>query len=158
MCVFKKELEGKEIDCNFSKIDYLVGLIPLDEQGLCIFHSENKTWKNENNFSHHLGKLISYFEEDALQKKIFLEDVIFIGNIENLFNNKEFKKDISFKYSQFNENIVFSSSTFKNLNFCSVVFKESVFFTNVFVKNMRFDEVQFNSKLLITESNFLIFF
>lgn len=154
MCLFKKEFEEKEIGCYFSRIDYLVGIIPLDEQGFCVFHSENETWKNEHNFNRYLKELINYFEEETTQKNIFLEDIIFTSSIENLFDNKEFKKDINFNHSQFKGNLIIKSSIFKNLNFNSTIFNELVSFTGLSIKSIMFDDAYFKSKLSINSSDF----
>ena len=154
MCVFKKEIEGKEIDCYYSKTDYLTDVIPIDDKGLCVFHSENVTWKTEYNFILHLEKVINYFEEEPLQKNIFLEDVIFTGNTESLFSNKEFKKNINFNRSQFKEDFVIKSSAFKNLSFDSVIFDKDVSLSGLSIKSIRFDDVCFKSRLSIVGSDF----
>ncbi|MGJ8743602.1 hypothetical protein [Polaribacter sp.] len=158
MCVFKKEVEEKQVDCYFSKIDYLIDKILIDENGFCIFHSKNETWKNENKFRTHLEKIICYFEEDSLQKNIFLEDIIFTTDIGNLFNNREFKKNIKFNHSQFNGVLTLESSLFKNIDFTSVIFKKSVYFNNLIINDVVFKNTCFKSKIIIDKSNFNDFF
>lgn len=158
MCVFKKKVKEKQIDCCFSKIDYLVDSILIDKQGLCIFHSENETWKKEHNFILHLEELINYFEKELSQKKIFLEDIIFTCDTENLFDNKEFKKDISFNHSQFKKSLNVKSSTFKSLDFKSTIFHKAVSFTNLSIKRISFDDACFKSKLSIRDSDFYLGF
>ncbi|MDO5969309.1 hypothetical protein Q4Q35_05775 [Flavivirga aquimarina] len=154
MCVFKKEIEGKQIVCCFSKTDYLVDKILIDNEGLCIFHSKNEAWKNENNFIFHLEKLICYFEEDSTQKNIFLEDIIFTTSIDKIFSDREFKKDIKFNNSKFNVNLTFKSSRFKNLDFNSAIFDKPVTFSDLSIKGIMFDNAAFKLKLFISDCDF----
>jgi len=154
MCTFQKRLNEKEIGCYYSKFDSLFDKIPLDERGLCIFHSNNETWKMEHNFILHLETLITRLEEEPPSTKIFLEDIIFTGNIEHLFNNRKFKKDIKFNHSVFKEAFTLSLSTFEDLDFNSTIFNKGVSFTNISVKSMMFDHANFKSKLSIDKSNF----
>ena len=145
MCVFTNKINEKEIDCYFSKIDYLINTVPLDEVRLCVFHSENELWKSEHNFTLHLEELINYFEEESMQKNIFLEDVFFIGNTDDLFNNKRFKKNVSFKYSIFNEDLNVNSSMFSDLSFESAIFNKRVSFVDLSIKQTSFKNANFKS-------------
>lgn len=154
MCKFQKKLKKREIDCYFSKVNYSINRVPIDEQGLCVFHSENEIWKIENGFTVHLEELINYFEEEPLEKYIFLEDIIFTSKIENFFNNKKFKKDINFNRSQFKGNLTIESSGFKNLSFKLTVFNETVSFNNLSINKVSFDDSHFKSKIVIDNSDF----
>jgi hypothetical protein len=154
MCVFKKEFDGKQIGCHFSKIDYLFDGILIDDKGFCIFHSENEVWKNENNFDFHLKKLIAFYEQNSNQKNIFLEDIIFTTNVGGFFSNREFNKDIKFNNSQFNEDLTVESSIFRNLDFTSVVFNKSFCFKRASVKSLVLDNTNFKSNVFIIDCNF----
>lgn len=154
MCVFQSNLKNNKLDCSFSKIEYLVDTILCDEQGFCIFHSKNDTWKTEQNFLLHLEQLIDYFENEPLQEKIVLEDIFFTGAIKNLFNNKEFKKDLSFNRSIFIEDLTIDSSTFKSMNFNSTVFNKVVCFINLSIDTLTFEDTFFKSKLSFTDIQF----
>jgi len=158
MCLFKTEIEGKEASCYFSEIDYIKGKNLIDAKGLCIFHSEDEAWKKEKKFINHLKELINYFEEEHLQENIFLDDVIFTGDIESLFSNKKFKKNITLKHSQFKEDLIINSSTFKDLNFELSIFHKAIVFSNLSIKKATFDNAHFKSKMSISDSHFYLDF
>ncbi len=153
MCEFNKVIEGKKTSCYFSEIDSVKKMELIDNQGFCVFHSKNEEWKNENNFINHLEELIKYFEEEHLQENIFLEDVIFTGDIENIFNIKEFKKNITLKHSQFKEDLIINSSTFKDINFDSVIFNKTVSLLHLSIGEITLNNTCFKSRVSFEDIN-----
>lgn len=158
MCVFNTLIKGNKTDCFFYKIHFIKEKALLDNQSFCIFHSEDEEWKNENNFIHHLEELISYFEAEPLQETIILDSIIFIGVLDGIFSNQEFKKNISFKQSQFIEDLKIESTTFKDLNFELAIFNKKVAFSNVSIKKATFDKAHFKSNTNLRDCNFYLDF
>jgi hypothetical protein len=154
MCVFKREIDGQQRGCRFSETENFLDKVLVDNDGFCIFHSENEVWKNENNFNLYVDKVIRYFEAAPTEESIFLEDVVFTGNTEKLFSNKEFKKNIILKYSQFKEPLIIKSSTFKNINFKSSIFYKAVSFSAISIKEATFDCAQFKATVHIDKCDF----
>ena len=158
MCVFNTVIKGNKTDCYFYKIDFIKEKTLLDNQGFCLFHSENEEWKAENNFISYLEKLINYFKAEPLEESVFLDNIIFTGSIENIFSNKEFKKNISLKQSQFKEDLKIESTTFKDLNFELAVFNKKVAFSNLSIKKATFDNAHFKSNTNLSDCNFYLDF
>ena len=68
MCIHSYKnfsINEKNFNCHLDKI---LNALPLDDNGKCIFHSEDIQWKQEQSFISHLKNYVSICKENL--KKI----------------------------------------------------------------------------------------
>ena len=126
MCNYKyKKEKGKKraigANCIYSKLtipsEERTLCIPIDETGICIFHSDNIKWKKENNFKNHLEDLINYIKDYNLRKSknvtFDFSEFSFVGDSQNkdaiTISNIEFNKSLFISNAIFHANTTFSN-------------------------------------------------
>ena len=55
--------------------------LPMDESGLCIFHSRDAEWKRENDFGKRLVQLLEFLEIDEKTQRYDFAEFVFVGNL-----------------------------------------------------------------------------
>lgn len=94
MCKYKyhNKINNTDTPCQLQHYFFLLendGILPFDDSGYCIFHSENIEWKRKNDFTDWLQKLINLLDNyDNENSGITLDGVIFVGN--SLLEEQEF--------------------------------------------------------------------
>ena len=61
MCQYKCHDNGEDTPCqlqHYFSLSDVNNILPIDDKGYCIFHSENIEWKQNNGFSDYLDKLL----------------------------------------------------------------------------------------------------
>ncbi len=128
------ELYEKTDDSNYDNPDVTSeSPLPIDESGLCIFHSENVSWKRENGFVDKFLKLTSIIDDvDSLSAYDFSE-FRFVGN----------------------EFMTKNESGFYTLNLKEVTFSKEVRCNNsIFLDSIEFDKIRFEQGGSFVESVF----
>lgn len=54
--------------------------LPVDENGLCLFHSSDIEWKRQNKYAERLAALITCVDNDEDMEDISFDDFILVGN------------------------------------------------------------------------------
>lgn len=109
--------------------------LPIDQSGICLFHSTDIAWKRNEKFSLWMNRYL----EDCLQSSkvsmIQFNDTTFVKDV----NEKEidltkriFSKSVKFEYCDFIDIVSFSFSNFeKNVDFRNCNFNTSSFFRDI---------------------------
>jgi len=184
MCKFIYHEEGNNIDdtpCqlqNYFSLNKENEILPLDNLGYCIFHSENIEWKQKNNFSYFSSKLFEIVK--CIDKgTIFLEDLNGSFDLDfrgikwtdcTILDNDEsaiFIKDISLSNSKsvylmmhkscFYNDLVISNVDAANLilDFRNCTFKGGVSFQSTKLKEVSFHNGNLNGGIYITDCEVL---
>lgn len=121
-------------------------ILPIDNKGCCIFHSENITWKRENNFKEHFFKLIKLIDNDDTQKHYDFSEIKFVGD--------EFRRKRQSEIYILNlSGIEFRKN--KDAEFCGSTFVDSLELEEVdFDNGVSFDQVIFNDEVKINKATF----
>lgn len=135
---FEFNFDGSNRKCEIQSYFPEKEILPIDDIGKCIFHSENVKWKINENFDHYLDLLI---KSDI--KETNLKDVVFIGiNNENSisyfnslqysnFNSAKFKYCLKIENETFNSALDFSMVTFQSIHIKNCIFLETVEFSMI---------------------------
>jgi len=107
--VFNSGLEGTTI-------------LPIDESGACLFHSEDIAWKRKNNFVSYLTKLVLLTESDKSLNVYDFTEFRVVGNDLRSKNNEQYYvfslNDIIFtKEVKFSHSIFFDAVELDRINF-----------------------------------------
>lgn len=158
---YSKTVRGQANSCQYNTI--IVDL-PLDDEGLCLFHSSNLQWKESYNFQDYFFEAIKMIANDEKLKFIFI-DFIFPNDI--TLNNIAFNKVVDFSSSVFHKKVIFKGVSLSNMgasfnktefhdvfifkgsrkasmDFSYAIFQSSASFSDIVEENpMMFIETQF---------------
>jgi uncharacterized protein YjbI with pentapeptide repeats len=155
---YSKEKLGEDEDA--------IPKLPIDKDGVCIFHSQNVEWKRENDFEGEFLKLISLIDADESHGFYDFVDFIFIGN-ERISKqgtdhhilciaNKEFRKMAYFSGSSFIDDIVFKDVNFTGgASFELTTFANSLSIKNTIINGVTFNNAKFTNLALFSNVDFL---
>lgn len=179
MCSYKLVKFGKQVKCNIQ--DYFNQLgsqnikLPIDNGGLCLFHSTDIQWKTDNSFSENFNLLFNLIEQADKSESLNntfedfdLRGITFIGQ-EYILENGATKKLIEFndlkvtnkKYFSFEGSIFHHSVRISNCNFplSDIDFKKCKFhndlmFNKTIIKQLSLDFAEIKGGLNIASSEF----
>ncbi len=163
MCNYKLAInKNQTITCGVRDT-----AVPIDSKGLCIFHSEDLSWKAENdfnrNFKNLLEGLVSKIDSEKCKSvKLPFQGFIMInsdsihqGSSDFLIKNVENNDKIDFSYSTFYSNIIFQGCKFREGHFENAVFKAKATFRDVIFKgNAYFTNASFHNHVLFFKCDF----
>lgn len=165
MCRYSDNKADKTIQCSLEKYYALAeGIdhkLPLDNQGFCIFHSQNLAWKVENGFSDKLNGLFDLITALANEeipfdfkygfKNFDCKGIHFVGAVTKLLDdsihqrliieNLSIKKDstyITFDESHFYHvtNLQQCDFTKTDLSFKNCIFEQDLNFSNLSIRQL----------------------
>lgn len=132
MCNFSLQTEKKRISCPYYSTGNEDSHLPIDQSGLCIYHSRDSDWKIANDFNAHLSKIMESSSKLARNKTLLLETIVFTDSVEPLFAGTEFQNPVSFDYATFKSKANFTKTKFTNgVKFRFANFEKSVAFKEV---------------------------
>ncbi len=125
--------------------------LPVDKQGVCIFHSQEVAWKRENDFTGHFLKLLKLIEYDEFHDFYNFAEFKFVGNELRTKRGSEyhvlnisditFRKQAYFTGACFLNNLEMKDVTFEG----GASFGQTTFVRDVSVSNARFCGVEFGN-------------
>lgn len=129
---------NKGVKCTLNSF-FKGGELPVDEKGVCIFHSGNIEWKRSNDFTKYLNSLLEYSGDISMD----LREVIFIADSENGkifdfpriikhdFEGATFYDEIVVSESEFDIDVEFFSCNINTIRFIECKFDGVVNFSNI---------------------------
>lgn len=134
MCNFyhKKRTKGK---CFYPEI-YLKAkeYLPIDDNGFCIFHSNQNEFKKDYNFIEEFFKLISIINTQNHNTKLKPEynfsGFIFPDDSPITFDSTEFINELDLSYCTFNSSVTFKNIVFRTVDLQNVKSKKRILFDN----------------------------
>lgn len=143
-----------KIKCEYSVL-YFQNSLPVDDQGKCLFHSENIEWKRKNKFNDKFLKLFEAINNDDNVQYFDLRDFVFVGELIS-DKDKKLKYQLSLENLEINKQIYFDSSIFEDPFLLKGVdikggtsFKNVIFKGKIIIDECKFDGADFtNSKFL----------
>lgn len=150
--------------------------LPLDKNGMCLFHSYDLNWKRENEFTKKFKQLVELLDEYDTKQYYDFAEFVFVGDCKSKKNSEifefklfetVFKKEAKFYGAVFIDSVEFNGVTFKTgVNFDDATFKKRLvmqkcildsagFQNTVFEKEAVFGNIYFsNSNTTFTGSVF----
>ena len=127
-------INEKNFNCHLDKI---LNALPLDDNGKCIFHSEDIQWKQEQNFISHLKNYVSICKENL--KKIDLREVHFVSEKgKTHIDYIDLLADAVIQESHFHQTILMKGES-KKIEINGILnFQECVFYHDVIFDNCQF--------------------
>jgi uncharacterized protein YjbI with pentapeptide repeats len=128
-------------------------VLPIDSDGMCIFHSRQIEWKRENNFNEKFRELLRLLDESE-QRYDFVE-FAFVGDEvrgkgakqENVLRvtDRVFRRSLDFEGASFHDSVEFHGVTFEQgVGFRWATFFHDLEFSRVRSRNFDFIAAQFN--------------
>lgn len=119
--------------------------LPVDENGLCLFHSSDIEWKRQNKFAERLATLITCVDNDEDMEDISFDDFILVGN--DTLDRETWEKH-DYKLDSPNEHILYlhGATCRKNLVFHNarfhdpVIIEKGIFKTDLIIDHCLFEE------------------
>ncbi len=152
-CIYP-DFYAENLDAFQSKI------LPVDSHGLCIFHSEDKSWKAQNNFHEMFDELIRVtltISEKSNLKWPFNFSGFYFFTSNGLFTlaDWEIHYAIDFRFSVFANGLAIEDSTIKSLDFGRCQFHDLVKFTKVdILDNFFSSNAEFDNGLHVSQCSF----
>lgn len=145
--IYQKELSKKQ--SGTAKRDILK--LPVDKQGVCIFHSQDVAWKMKNDFANHFLQLLKLIEIDESQDFYDFAEFRFVGNELRTKRGSDYHV-LHISDINFHKQVYFTGACFLNeLEMDNVAFEggasfgQSSFLKNLSVNNARFHGVEFGN-------------
>ncbi len=140
--------------------------LPIDEHGLCIFHSADLQWKLDNNFKQYFLKLISITEKFKDLGCYDFAEFIFVGSDNFMKAGKElpclnlyqltFHKPTCFFGSVFKHATDFDQVNFEHgAGFEKVTFCSDLTVKNNKIKGADFRSVQFDGRAMFSANEYI---
>lgn len=159
---YKNKSMGHKIGspCIYSNLkDKIYNEEPLslliDNEGNCIFHSNNLVWKKANDFNLHLKALIKFYEKDS-PKLIDFSEIIFINSDENnnkiCFSDLKFNNYIDMSYCTFHEDLLINNCDLVGLDILGGKFKKYSNISNCSIRSLNFSKSVFEDKFSINKT------
>ncbi len=138
-------------------------VLPIDDRGACIFHSQEIAWKRENGFKANFLQLVQLLDADAAWSYYDFAEFVLVGTKlsgpgEHIFSIEDtsFRKRAYFIGATFIDSFVLAGVDFQD----GGVFREATFARDLIIKNSRFKGLDFiKTKLtqcaFFTEVDFL---
>ncbi|PTT76542.1 MULTISPECIES: pentapeptide repeat-containing protein [unclassified Chryseobacterium] len=155
MCTYSYKnfsIEKKNHHCELEKS---VNKLPVDDNGLCIFHSRDLSWKKENDFYGYLKKYIAVCRES--QSEIDLREVHFVAAKGKIaIDYLDVLSGSDFHQSEFHGIIECVGNTRRKVIPQRLAFQDCVFHHEVIFKRCTFKhEVEFSACTLESEFSIL---
>lgn len=141
MCNYLYKNKGRNINGKpcvypifFLQNKKVLGEIPIDDNGFCIFHSVDEIYKKENNFENYFHLLISSLPHINSNVDKFKWKYNFIGFVfteELTIDNIIFENTIDFSNSIFNKKVMFNEIKISSIDFQYSHFKDSIAFNSI---------------------------
>jgi len=139
--------------------------IPLDNNGICLFHSNDLEWKAQNNFVPKFLNLIKLLDAcgDCNKTRYDFAEFVFVGKIK--IENISLERS-NFSGAVFNDRFELSNTTLKSIDFIDTLFKRGATIKKVaFLESVRFqgsifeqgsslEEVIFHAESFFEDSKF----
>ena len=170
MCKYQYKNRKKINNCIYPKLYEERGIhLPVDKEGFCLFHSQNLSWKENEQFEQTLAELINYLDEHPQDKayESNLSGFIFIeGKYPDLLSDRIFKHRLNFSNCKFHNALRIQKSEIAGIDFSNTVFLQMPVFRNVkfsggfYAKNADFqnglhiEDCIFTRHTYFEESNF----
>lgn len=139
--------------------------LPLDKNGICIFHSPDIEWKRQNNFKEYFLTLLQMLETCGSENFYDFSEIMFIGNEvrkkpkpEHLalrFAGMTFKKQAYFTGSVFHDAFELEDVHFKGgANFDHTTFNHDLTVKNTIFQGLTFSKSELNRRVLFSGTDF----
>jgi hypothetical protein len=166
MCIYKYNTQGrinakihKGVSCTLNQVITLISEerinIPTDDEGLCIFHSKNHSWKRENGFGKYLDVLLNSFKNTP-DSNYELGEITFPIDSSFKIINHQFDKVVSFSGSTFGSSVKFMGVNFnKGVDFGNAIFENSAEFVDTnFLDGVSFTNCNFKKQLTLKNGKY----
>lgn len=158
--------------CKFEdKLNINGKKLPIDNDGKCLFHSNDLDWKKKNSFYDYIDWLISVYEGDDNSSSIDLSEGIYDASLEQAIMQRittqgliekalvlkkcEVYSDLVIKGGRFSSNIDLSQSRFYGrVSFQNTVMNGITMNSLIFFKDLFMTDVVNNSYLISDKSNY----
>jgi hypothetical protein len=122
----------------------LAPVLPVDDRGTCIFHSQDIAWKRKNDFKGQFLQLVRLLDADAAEKYYDFAEFVFVGN------------EVSTKNDVAHYGLHIADTTFqKEAYFTGASFLDAFELDGVdFQRGANFDEATFAHDLRINSARF----
>ncbi|MBD3322387.1 MAG: hypothetical protein GF350_14900 [Chitinivibrionales bacterium] len=136
--------------------------LPLDKNGICIFHSPDIEWKRQNKFSEYLVTLLHLLDSDDFYD---FSEIIFVGNevrkkpkpehLSLRFSGMTFKKQAYFTGSIFQDALELEDVHFKGgANFDQTILNHDLIVKNTIFQGLSFAKSELNRRVLFSGTDF----
>lgn len=136
-CSCSKIYEKILYDERFSKFDRS---LPIDDFGVCLFHSDDIEWKIKYNFNSRFFEFVEIINLIDDEKYDFSE-FIFIDSDRGTFriDGLNINSSVDFSGAEFRSKVVFKDFQAKNVEFYKSIFRKQAFFVNCNTMIIKFD-------------------
>jgi Pentapeptide repeats (9 copies) len=150
----KKEVKYCEFESTISKYSNNDIIVPLDNEGVCIFHSSNNDWKIQFGFWELLDVFLTSVESLDNKKYDFCEAIFPSDQLFKL-HNFCFKQSVNFNGAKFSNKVKFTDVTFeKSADFENCIFMDKVEFINTdFILGVSFKKSLLSRYFLLKNVN-----
>ena len=145
--------------------DVFKPVLPIDSNGVCIFHSKESTWKRANDFTGEFFKLLKLLETEVLNNYYDFAEFRFVGNrLKDKLNQKH--NLLSFKNLTFKKQAYFIGALFEDLfdledvnfeegaSFDEATFLQDVRIQNTYFHGLELSNALFRQRALFTKVEF----
>lgn len=150
---------------NPEKYDVVNSALPVDTNGVCLFHSSDIEWKRNNNFVERLTALIDWAGHDVDMEDISFDDFVLVGNctlVNTAWEKHDYKLDSTNKHILYFQNVRCRKNiVFHNAKFLDPLIIENGFFKAdliidhcVFEDSISLNRLSIEANLYIQESEF----
>lgn len=158
--VWAKDIKakGKPMDAGLQ--------LPLDKNGVCLFHSNDFDWKRENKFLQRFLQLVRLLDEYDSKTYYDFAEFVFVGErleakkdgslYALVFSKVVFSKEAKFIGSTFADSTQFHALTFeKGVDFVGAIFKDKLGMRECSVTSSGFDKTFFEKNVHFQDVHFL---
>lgn len=139
--------------------------LPLDRNGVCLFHSNDLNWKRENQFTTKFLQLVQLLDEHSNIAYYDFSEFVFVGKPLKSTKNSEpwvfkfsetvFRKEATFLGALFTDPVELLNVKFKNgANFKGAIFKKGLEMQKCSVGSSTFDEAVFEKNVYFEDTHF----
>lgn len=153
----EKKSELKKIDSRLE--------LPMDNNGICLFHSHDLNWKRENKFTEKFLQLVQLLDDYNPGQYYDFSEFLFVGETTRSKKNSEsyafklsetvFRKEARFNGAVFTDPMELDKVSFKNgANFSYATFKDSLIIQKCSIGSSNFDRAVFEKNATFKDSYF----
>jgi hypothetical protein len=140
-------------------------VLPVDDRGACLFHSQEVAWKRQNDFHARFLQLVQLLDEHDTERYYDFAEFVFVGNDvsgaeEHLLRITDtiFRKQAYFTGASFLDSFELERVDFQDgASFDQAIFKHDVIFEKTRIRGLDFTGTKFTDGVHFNEIEFLSF-
>ncbi|MGH1363291.1 MAG: CHAT domain-containing protein [Calditrichia bacterium] len=144
-----------------ESVDGLVPVLPIDSNGVCLFHSKDVIWKRKNGFKQIFLQLVQFLNNDSILKCCDFREFVFVGDELTIKNNIEdyvlqitntvFQKPVYFTGASFIDSFELNDVSFQD----GATFRSTTFTQDLQIINTRFFGLEFSNTTFMQIAYFI---